>query len=302
MKETSPTIFAIKRYAIHDGPNIRTTVFFKGCPLSCSWCHNPEGLSPAIEMISDFSKCIGCRECISSCQFEALTLENKVISKQEELCTKCYECLEICPALVFETTGYTTSVQELVNEIKKDIPFFDQSGGGVTFSGGEPLMQASALINLLKECGKLSIHRTVDTSGFAPTSIILEVAEHTDLFLIDLKLMDDTAHEKYTGVSNELILKNIRTLAENKAKITIRIPLIPGINDHEENIKSTAIFVSSLPSDITVEVLPYHSIASSKYNKLHMNYPGKDIPPSSKNDLQHTIALLNQYGLLAQKG
>lgn len=302
MKEIYPTVFAINRYAIHDGPNIRTTVFFKGCPLSCWWCHNPEGLSPAIEMISDFSKCIGCRECISACQFEALTLENKTISKQEELCTNCYECLEICPALVFETTGYTASTQELVEEIKKDIPFFDQSGGGITFSGGEPLLQAQALINLLKECGKLSIHRTVDTSGFAATSTILNVAEQTDLFLIDLKLMDSTAHKKHTGVTNELILKNIRALAEINSKIIIRIPLIPGINDHEENIKSTAIFVSSLPGDIAVEVLPYHSIASSKYNKLQMNYPGKNIPPSSKDDLQHTIALLNQYWLSAQKG
>ncbi len=302
MKDILPTVFAIKRYAIHDGPNIRTTVFFKGCPLSCWWCHNPEGISPTIEMTSDFSKCIGCRECISACQFEALTLENKIISKQEELCTSCYECLEICPALVFETTGYTTSTQELVEEIKKDIPFFDQSGGGVTVSGGEPLMQAQALINLLKECGKLSIHRTVDTSGFALTPTVLEVAEHTDLFLIDLKLMDNTAHEKYIGVSNELILKNIRALAEKKAQMIIRIPLIPGINDHKENIKSTAVFINSLPTEIAVEVLPYHSIASSKYNKLHMNYPGKDIPPSSKDDLQHTITLLNQYGLTAQKG
>lgn len=302
MKETFPTIFAIKRYAIHDGPNIRTTVFLKGCPLSCWWCHNPEGISPEVEMTYDFSKCIGCRECVSTCQFGALTLENKIISKQEELCTNCYECLEICPALVFETAGYTTSTEELIEEIKKDIPFFDQNGGGVTFSGGEPLLQAQALINLLRECGNLSIHRTVDTSGFAPISTILEVAEHTDLFLIDLKLMDDAAHKKYTGVSNELILQNIRSLAENNTNIIIRIPLIPGINDHKENIESTAEFISSLPGDIAVEVLPYHSIERSKYNKLHMKYPGKNTAPSSEKDLQHTIALLNQYGLSAQKG
>jgi pyruvate formate lyase activating enzyme len=212
MSETNSTIFAIKRYALHDGPNIRTTIFFKGCPLACHWCHNPEGIDFKIKILILTGQCVGCGECIDICRKNALHLTAQGIHREIEKCTFCRTCVETCPALVHESTGWQVTTEQLLTEIKKDLPFYDQSGGGVTLSGGEPLCQPESLLALLQECGALGINRTVDTSGYAPTEILMRVAEHTELFLFDLKHMDNKLHRQYTGVANDLILHNLQTL------------------------------------------------------------------------------------------
>lgn len=296
MKLSSPLLFAIKRYALHDGPNIRTTIFFKGCPLHCFWCHNPEGIDPEIEIVSIFAKCIGCRECIHGCPEAALSLARHGLYRDSDSCSTCLGCVEICPALAHEALGYHSRLADIMKEIEKDLPFFDQSGGGVTFSGGEPLMQAEALINLLKMCGRLEIHRAVDTTGFCPTSTLLEVANNAELFLFDLKQMDSTLHKKYTGVPNELILYNLKKLAETCVSIRIRIPLLAGINDDDNNIQATAEFTAGLEGLTGIDVLPYHHFATAKYLKIGEGYHGESKHTPTKETLSRVQHIFEHYG------
>lgn len=289
------TIFAIKQYALHDGPNIRTTIFFKGCPLSCHWCHNPEGIDFKINIVTLTDKCVGCNECISNCQDKALQFTAAGIHRNTEACTICQTCIETCPALAHEPTGWEMTTEQLLIEIKKDLPFFDQSGGGVTISGGEPLCQPESLLALLHVCGALGIHRTVDTSGFAPTDTLMNIAEHTDLFLFDLKHMDNKLHQQYTGVANDLILHNLKTLSASGQPIRVRIPLIPGINDDEKNINATGAFVAKCKAIQGIDVLPYHPSATAKYRKLCLEYKGKKFNTPSQEQLSKTLGLLKKY-------
>lgn len=299
MDNTNSIIFAIKRYALHDGPNIRTTIFFKGCPLSCHWCHNPEGIDFNIKIVTLGEKCIGCGECVDNCPENALQLVKDGIQngihRNTERCTLCRICIETCPALVHEPTGWEMTTEQLLNEIKKDLPFYDQSGGGVTISGGEPLAQPKALVALLQGCGALAIHRTVDTSAFAPTDTLLHVAEHTDLFLIDLKHMDKRKHQHYTGVTNDLIVHNLQTLAKSGKPIRVRLPLIPGVNDDAENIRATGIFVAGCTGVLGIDVLPYHPSATAKYKKLGLEYKGHTFTTPSRQDITETVHILKEY-------
>ncbi len=295
MNKTNSTIFAIKRYALHDGPNIRTTIFFKGCPLSCHWCHNPEGIDFNVQIITITDKCIGCKECINNCRNKALQLTAEGIHRDTKACIACQTCVETCPALVHEPTGWQITTEQLLIEIQKDLPFFDQSGGGVTISGGEPLSQPETLLILLQKCGSLGIHRTVDTSGFSPTDTLMRIAEHTDLFLFDLKHMDNKLHQHYTGVANDLILHNLKKLAENGQLIRVRIPLIPGINDDEKNIRATGSFVAQCKGIQGIDVLPYHPTATAKYRKLSVEYKGKKFTVPSEEQVAKTLKLLKIY-------
>ena len=268
MDNTYPMLFAVKRYALHDGPNIRTTIFFKGCPLNCFWCHNPEGISSDLEVVTIQAKCIGCRECLEGCPESALIWINEGIERDDSRCSRCLNCVEICPSLAHEAIGWESDLDTIIREIEKDLPFFDHSKGGVTFSGGEPLYQAEQLIELLKRCGELDIHRTVDTSGFAETDVLLEVAKHTELFLYDLKHMDSIEHKKYTGVPNEPILANLRKLAQTTSDVRVRLPLVATINDSQEHIQVMAEFLRDLPHISEIDILPYHDLAGAKYKKL----------------------------------
>ncbi|MCK5730847.1 MAG: glycyl-radical enzyme activating protein, partial [Draconibacterium sp.] len=223
-------IFDIKRYAINDGPGIRITIFLKGCPLSCKWCHNPESQLPTVQKFYTSSKCIGARNCIENCPSDALTLTSTGIVTDFELCKLCGKCAEACPTKAIEMSGKIYDIDELMEIIERERVHINQSSGGVTFSGGEPLMHSDYLIEILDACGKKNLHRTVDTSGFADTKILMKVAKHTDLFLYDLKLMNSDKHKKWTGVGNQLILKNLKILAENGANVNVRIPLIKNVN------------------------------------------------------------------------
>lgn len=296
------SIFAIKRYAIHDGPNIRTTVFLKGCPLSCWWCHNPEGLSRDVELVYLEENCIGCRACIEGCHTGSLTGVASGISRNVASCNGCGDCVDCCPALAHEPTGQLLDVEEVMVEIEKDIPFYDQSGGGVTFSGGEPLQQPEFLLALLEACGGKGVHRAVDTCCHAPTATLLKIANHADLFLIDLKHMDNEKHQLYTGVGNRLILANITRLVENDHSVRLRLPLIPGVNDDSANLHETGRFASAISGVEHIDVLPYHSAAKAKYAKMSRVYPGSAIAPATPEVIRKAVTILQKYNLQVDIG
>jgi pyruvate formate lyase activating enzyme len=294
---TTGIIFDIKRYAIHDGPGIRTTVFLKGCPLACRWCHNPEGIEPAPLLAYQKERCIRCAECVENCPEQALCLEPEGIVPSGSPCTNCFSCTEICPSEAREKVGRKLTALELLSEIQKDIPFYDTSGGGVTFSGGEPLMQAEFLIELLKLCGDEHIHRAVDTSGYASNEALMSVAGHTDLFLYDLKMMDSDKHEKFTGVSNHLILDNLMQLARKRIDLIIRIPLIPGVNDDVESLDRIGLFMNRLPNVGKVHILPYHDFQKTKYTRFEMPYSNDHLTLPNRDMLIHAKTHLENFGL-----
>ena len=296
-------VFDIKRYAINDGPGIRIVIFLKGCNLSCKWCHNPESIAAGQERMYASSKCIQCGTCVLSCPTHALKLAPEGIITDTAICNLSGKCAEVCPTKAIELSGRPMSVAEIMTEISKEQIFFDQSGGGVTFSGGEPMLHPELLLRLLKACGEQGIHRAVDTAGLVRTDILLEVARHTDLFLYDLKMMDSEKHRAWTGVPNEKILENLRTLAGSGAAIHIRIPLVGGVNDDDDNLRDSAAFIASLeggPKEVSL--LPYHKIAMTKFGKL--GRPGEFLllnEPSAAS-LQNAVRIFQENGLKAKIG
>jgi pyruvate formate lyase activating enzyme len=296
-------IFDIKRYCINDGPGIRITIFLKGCPLACRWCHNPESISPKIQKLYTAAKCIGCGECVRICPVQACRMTEQGIVTDTDLCTLCGKCAEVCPTKATEMSGQLKGTEELLAEIRKEIPFFDQSGGGVTFSGGEPLLHHDFLVEILDACGASHIHRAVDTSGHVKIEVLLDVAKRTDLFLYDLKLMDPVRHRLYTGVSNQKILANLTALAETGAAIQVRVPLIKGINDDDENIEATAAFVAGLAGEKKpVSLLPYHNIAAGKHMKLGQAFDASGMSEPTDADIERVTAIFAAHGLTATVG
>lgn len=280
-------------------------VFFKGCPLGCLWCHNPESISHKIQKMYNRDKCIGCQECVKACPEQACSLTPEGIVTDLSLCHRgCHgECAEVCPTLATEMSGREISVDEIIHLAEKERVFFEESGGGVTISGGEPLQQKEFLISLLDALGSRTIHRAVDTTGFCPSETLLEVARRTDLFLFDLKHMDSSIHKKYTGVENGQILKNIELLAKSGAEILIRIPLVGGVNDDKKNISETAQFVASLDGEKKeVNLLPYHNIASNKYTRLGVTQPADELREPEAKNVEEAIAIFTAHGLSATVG
>jgi pyruvate formate lyase activating enzyme len=295
-------VFDVEKYAIHDGPGIRTSVFFKGCPLRCRWCHNPEGQSSKLELIHRKSRCIDCGECVKNCSREALSLVGQHISVDRGKCVLCGKCSQVCPSDALSIVGKEMDAEEVMKEIEKDMIFYDESEGGVTFSGGEPLLQPDFLNSLLDKCKERGIHTTVDTCGFASYDIIDRIRGKVDLFLYDIKIMDDAKHRKYTRVSNKLILGNLKKLAQNGSSLVISFPIIPGINDDGENVTRTARFIRSLPSIEQVNLLPYHRAAIEKYKNLGKPYRlGKLLPPSNQK-IESIREEMEAFGLRVRIG
>ncbi len=298
-----PLVFDIKRYSINDGPGIRVTIFLKGCPLNCQWCHNPESISPKIQKLFTASKCIGCGECCRICPVQACTLTAGGIVTDEKLCTLCGKCAEVCPTLATEMSGQDLSVEELIEIIEKERPFFEQSGGGVTFSGGEPLLYPEFLLELLDACGKKNIHSAIDTSGYVKGETLLRVARHTDLFLYDLKMIDAERHRHFTGVDNQLILHNLKALAETGAAIQVRIPLIGGVNDDLQSVRAFAVYVAGLAGvSKEVNLLPFHDVARGKDMKLGRERDLSALKEPGPESVARALEIFSEHGLAASVG
>ncbi len=293
-------IFDIKRYAIHDGPGIRTSIFFKGCPLRCWWCHNPEGQEFYPEMMYYESRCIICGTCVKVCPQKAVSIVNGKVVTNRQLCDNCGICVEYCPTGAREMAGKWYTIHELLEEVEKDRPFYEESGGGVTVSGGEPLMQHKFVVKFLEELKRREIHTAVDTSGYVSKDSIKEIYKFTDLFLYDLKVIDPQKHLLYTGVSNDLILSNLKLLDDLGARIWIRFPLIPGINDDEVDIRAMGEFVSKLRNVEQLNVLPYHPLGVSKAEKLGKTQKRFEKP--NQQLIDKVVSLLEEYGLLVRVG
>ncbi|MFZ5942693.1 MAG: glycyl-radical enzyme activating protein [Bacillota bacterium] len=285
---TEGTIFNLQRFSINDGPGIRTTVFLKGCPLNCWWCHNPESQKFEKELMFWNDRCINCGQCRSACN-------------HSQGCILCGECTVSCPAEAREMSGRKVYPQQVLDEIKKDLVFYEQSGGGVTFSGGEPLCQPAFLEETLNLCRLEYIHTAVDTSGFAPWETFERITPLTDIFLYDLKHMDDVKHQKYTGVSNRGILENLQKLSLIHRNIIIRVPLIPGINDDELNIIAIGHFALNLNLR-NINILPYHDTAKDKYLRLGNAYKLPQTSRPSQDKLAPIQSQLEELGLVVKIG
>lgn len=296
-------VFDIKRYAIHDGPGIRTTVFLKGCQLRCWWCHNPEGINENRELVFQESRCLdGCDECIKVCPGEAVSGTGKSIAIDREKCGLSGNCADVCPAEALKIIGMEMTAGEVIREIEKDRIFFDNSKGGVTFSGGEPLIQIDFLNELLDECGKRSIHTVVDTCGYTPFECLDRIRDRVDLFLYDLKMMDDDKHREVTGVSNRIIMENLIKLSEKKSHIQVRIPVITGVNDSIDNLVQIAEFLKSLRNIEGISLLPFHKIGSQKYKNLDMPFKGAEVQSPSAGKIAQFKIRLEKYGFNVSVG
>ena len=278
-------IFNIQRFSIQDGPGIRTTVFFKGCPLRCVWCSNPESQDSSFEIAHRNSVCKKCGRCVEACPEKAISLGEKGTGINREICTECGKCIETCPFGVYRYYGETKSLEDVYKEVTRDKPFYDNSSGGITTSGGEPLMQADFVAGLFKRCQENNIQTCLDTCGYADGTAWKKVLPYTNLVLYDLKMMDNAAHKKWTGKPNDTILNNMRMVTEFGTPLIVRIPVIPGINDSEENMKSTASFVEELgPRE--VNLLPYHRFGQSKYTMLDRRYRLSDLKRPENSELE----------------
>ena len=301
--EKKGLIFDIKKFAVHDGPGIRSAVFFKGCPLRCLWCHNPEGIAAAREVMVYSSRCLkGCRDCLAACPRGALGKVGRGIVLDRGRCDGCGACAEACPADALQIAGRSVTSAEVMAELAKDEPFYRDSRGGVTVSGGEPLQQPVFLRELLERCRARGFHTAVDTSGHAPFAAFAPILALTDLFLFDLKIMDEQAHERLTGVSNRLLLDNLQRLSRAGCSLAIRIPLVPGVNDAAADLEQLADFCAALPGSHPVHLLPYHRGHGGKLKRLGLADPLPLAAPPTPAAQRRAAAVFSRRNLTVTIG
>ena len=284
-------IFNIQKCSIHDGHGLRTLVFFKGCPLHCPWCANPESQSYSFEISEYPSKCVGCGMCIMRCPVQAIGQDGHI---DRTLCPeKCTECTDICYAEAKRLVGKEYTIDELFTEIKKDKIFYDIKGGGVTFSGGEPFTHGEYLRQIAKKCHDNRIDVCVESCGYSAFDSFKGALPYIDSIFMDIKIMDSQRHKEITGGSNELILKNIKRISQTGIPMTIRTPVVPGYTDMEENIRAIAEFVSGLASVKEYELLRYHNFGESKYKALGKEYELKGVEPPTDEEMLRLAGIAN---------
>ncbi|MCL1939490.1 MAG: glycyl-radical enzyme activating protein [Desulfovibrionaceae bacterium] len=290
-------VYNIQRMSTEDGPGMRTTVFLKGCPLRCLWCSNPESqkFTPQLMVFEDL--CTGCGHCAEACPSGAIVRKGDKFNRDTGLCTDCGACVPGCPSKARVMTGEEMSVEEILKVVKKDELFYANSGGGVTIGGGEPVSSGDFLLDLLQGAYDAGLHICVDTCGFCPEERFKKVIERTDLFLFDCKHMDPEKHKEMTGVDNAQILANLRQALESRAEVRIRIPLMPGLNDSEENIAALAEFLRPF-RHMNVDVLPYHAFGRNKYAALNLEQPTMET--YAPEALKAVLALFEKHGLKAE--
>lgn len=296
--EREGRIFSIERYAVHDGPGIRTLLFLKGCPLRCLWCFNPESQSFSPEIVYYSNKCINCNTCVSTCPEKAIETDSrgrKIVDSGR--CNNCGICTESCPTGALKLYGERATVKNVLEEIKKDILFYQNSGGGVTLSGGEPMAQVNFTKAILEECQKAGIHTAIETCGYQDWKNFQKVLEFVDLVLYDIKHMDSIKHREFTGFSNELILSNAVKISLHDIPMIIRVPIVPGYNDSKENIEATAKFTSKLRAVQEIDLLPYKSLGETKYDTLGRKYSLEGIESPDRNYLKIIKETMDKFGL-----
>ena len=279
------TILNIQRFCTDDGPGIRTTVFLKGCPLHCIWCHNPESQAKRHEIMYNSKKCVSCGRCAVVCHKNCHSLE-AMHKFERKMCIGCGACAEVCPTGALELYGKSITVDEVYNEVKRDKAFYETSGGGVTVSGGEPLFQPEFTAELLRKCRENGIHTAIETSGFANEKALFTVLEYCDLVLFDIKETDEERHKQYTGVSLTTILRNLKLVNDKKIPFIIRAPIIPTLNDRESHFKSLKTIRESMEFCQGIQIMPYHRIGSYKYELLDRKYICNDISEPSKEMIE----------------
>lgn len=289
-------VINLQKCSIHDGPGIRSTVFFKGCPLKCVWCHNPESQAYSREVLYNEEKCSRCEACIKVCPHGAIYKDDEKVCLNFEKCDQCETCLDYCINNAREIAGTVYTAKELVDELYKDRMFYEESGGGVTLSGGEVMAQdMDYIIDVARRCKGKGFHLAIDTCGFAKTENYENILEYADLFLYDMKLIDNEKHIKFTGKSNKLILKNLEFLSNNKANINIRIPLIVGVNVDDDNLEVKKMIEFLKPLNIkAVSLLPYHNIGKHKYSRLYKTYEGEEFEKPCDEKMEEIKDLFEQ--------
>ena len=283
-KSKSGYVFNIQQFSVHDGPGIRTIVFLKGCPLHCPWCSNPESQSSAQELAWSSSKCMGCHQCIETCPQQAINLGDQgEITIDRDLCDKCFKCTEACPTTSLRVFGKNMSIEEVLREVESDSAFYRRSDGGMTLSGGEPLLQAEFAINLLKEAKSHGIKTAIETCLCVEWPVLERACHFLNTVICDIKCIDAAKHKRHTGVSNEQILGNFEKMCRQFPKLPIlaRTPIIPGFNDSEDDVLAIIDFIKQFPN-VTYELLPYHRLGQPKYISLGREYPLGDVKLSDE--------------------
>lgn len=296
MGETEGIIFNIQKFSLHDGPGIRTVVFFKGCPLKCKWCSNPESQSFYRQIMCDCNKCVLCKKCIHCCKDSAISIKNGCVNINSNICTGCLSCVHVCPKRALSAEGEVTDVSCVMKTVLQDIDFYTESNGGVTLSGGEPLAQPEFAISLLKACKEQGIDTALETTSYVDTQVYLDVTEHADLMLCDIKHWDSEKHKEGTGVGNELILRNLKIATDHGRNILLRLPVIPQYNDTLADARG---FVERMrETGLTkIQLLPFHQFGEYKYQRLGRDYAYKNVSALHNEDLKAYKQVFTDAGM-----
>jgi len=292
-KQIEGTVFNIQRFSVHDGPGIRTTAFLKGCPLNCRWCHNPEGLSGQPELLYSEDRCQGCGACMSACTENVISRDNGKIRISRE-CTHCGRCVDACTEQALEITGRVMTSGAVANELARDRIFYEESGGGITLSGGEPLAQPEFAIDILRRCRASGLHTALDTTGFVEAEVIQAAIPHTDLFLYDFKHPDSATHLQYTDIPNEPVIEHLKLLIEAGCNILVRQPIIPGFNDAPETVEHTGEILAACGIK-RLQILSYHTFGKHKHGKLVRGVPATDWEIPSAEQMLAIQAILGKF-------